>query len=91
MVCLLNATLKTPNFVQSKKQLSPYAVENTRGIAAVRIHVERVIGSIRNKYRITQGPVPITLLNTTYKGNSFLDYILRVSCILINLCDSIVE
>ena len=40
------ATIKIPAFTKGKKQLEPIEVEQTRSIAKVRIHVERVIGNI---------------------------------------------
>ena len=46
------ASLKIPAFTRGKKQLSAYEVEETRMIASVRIHVERVIGLVRRKYQI---------------------------------------
>ena len=59
-----HASAKIPNSTRGKKQLSPYEVANTRKIVSVRIHVEWVIGSIRNKYRLISfnSPVPISLL-----------------------------
>ena len=42
-----HANLSIPAFTKGKNQLDPVDVEKTRGIANVRIHVERVIGSLR--------------------------------------------
>ena len=39
-----SASLKIPAFTKGRSQLSALDVESTRGLAAVRIHVERVIG-----------------------------------------------
>ena len=42
-----------PSFTTGKKQLSAVEVQETRKIANVRIHVERVIGNARQKYFTT--------------------------------------
>ncbi|XP_060871942.1 uncharacterized protein LOC132946120 [Metopolophium dirhodum] len=44
------ATLKTPAFTKGLPQLHPCSVEETRKIASVRIHVERIIGLTRSKF-----------------------------------------
>ncbi|KAK0155521.1 hypothetical protein N1851_002110 [Merluccius polli] len=44
------AHVKIPAFTRGKSQLAPVDLETTRKIAHVRIHVERVIGSVRQKY-----------------------------------------
>lgn len=49
-VGLKQAKLVVPAFTKGKSQLDPVDVEKTRGIASVRIHVERVIGLLRRKY-----------------------------------------
>ena len=53
-------TLTIPPFMENVSQLKPRDVTKTRQIAEARIHVERVIGRIKN-YRILQGIMPITL------------------------------
>ncbi|XP_067226618.1 uncharacterized protein [Chanodichthys erythropterus] len=52
--CIM-AQVKMPAFTRGKSQLAPVDVETTRKIAHVRIHVERVIGSVRQKYCILGG------------------------------------
>ncbi|KAK0153000.1 hypothetical protein N1851_005335 [Merluccius polli] len=49
------AHVKIPAFTCGKSQLAPVDLETTRKIAHVRIHVERVIGSVRQKYTILGG------------------------------------
>ena len=49
-VGLYCATLVLPAFTKGKKQRSGIDVEQTRSIANVRIHVECVIGNLRQKY-----------------------------------------
>ena len=53
-VSLYQAQLAIPAFTRGKNQLDPLDVERTRGIANVRIHVERVIGLLRQKCSILQ-------------------------------------
>lgn len=51
-VGLKQGELVIPAFTKGKAQLDPVDVERSRGIANVRIHVERVIGLLRRKYTI---------------------------------------
>lgn len=55
IVALKRAELAIPALTKGKSQIDPVDVESTRGIANVRIRVERVIGLLRNKYTILQG------------------------------------
>ena len=65
IVALKRAELAIPAFTKGKSQLDPVDVESTRGIANVRIHVERVIGLLRNKYTILQGTLSTDYLITS--------------------------
>ncbi|XP_066265852.1 uncharacterized protein [Branchiostoma lanceolatum] len=49
-VGLKQGQLVIPAFTKGKAQLDPIDVEKSRGIANVRIHVERVIGLLRRKF-----------------------------------------
>lgn len=56
-----------------------------------RIHVERVIGTIRQKYTILHETVPISMLKRKDSEEvPILDKIVTVCCALVNLCPSVV-
>ena len=85
------AEVKIPAFTKGKSQLFAYEVEQTRKIARVRIHVERVIGALRQKYSILHGPLPLDYLITKEdEGFATIDKITIVCCALFNMSDSIV-
>ena len=89
------AELAIPAFTKGKDQLDPVDVEGTRGIANVRIHVERVIGLLRRKYTILSGILPIDFLQCDPKGSQeakipMIDRIITVCAALTNLCNGIV-
>ena len=85
------AQLCLPAFTKGKDQLSATEVEETRTIANVRIHVERVIGLVRQKYTILQGTLPIDyLMKRNGEESPVVDRIARVCCALCNVCDIIV-
>ena len=80
-VGLLCSRLEIPAFSKNKKQLDAISIEQTRNIANVRIHVERVIGNVRKSI------LYLVLLNDEERT---LDKIVYVCCALINICDSVV-
>jgi hypothetical protein len=88
-VGLYCATISIPTFTKGKTQLTSIEVEQTRRIANVRIHVERVIGVIRQKYKILSATQPIEFI-TAREDSTSLDKIVCVCCALINICDSVV-
>ena len=85
---VMQANLHIPAFTKGKPQLSAIEVEETRRITNVRIHVERVIGLVHQKYPILQGTLPIHFL-TKQPGEDIplIDRIIRVCCALVNVCD----
>lgn len=85
------ARLVMPAFTRGKRQLSAWEVEKTRRIANVRIHVERVIGLLRRKYRILSSTVPVELLMIQHGVTApQLDKIVAVCAALCNLSKSVV-
>ncbi|XP_068713323.1 uncharacterized protein [Montipora foliosa] len=94
-VGLKQAKLVIPAFTKGKTQLDPVDVEKTRGIASIRIHVERVIGLLRHKYTILQSTLPTDFLICSESGPPdskvpLIDRIIRVCSALVNLCPPII-
>ena len=90
-VGLYAARLQIPSFTKGKPQLSPLDIETTRSLANVRIHVERVIGTVRQKYTILgHSVIPIHYLMSDGSEHSLLDKIAVVCCALTNCCKSVV-
>ena len=90
-----HAQLAIPAFTRGKEQLNPVDLEGTRGIANVRIHVERVIGLLRRKYTILSEFLPIDFLMCNPNGSQeastpMIDRIINVCSALVNLCPGIV-
>ena len=90
-VGMQQAHLHIPAFTKGKTQLSALEVEQTRAIANVRIHVERVIGNVRQKFSILQGTLPIDMVTKrTGEDCPLIDRIARVCAALCNVCNSVV-
>ena len=90
-LALYCAKVKIPSFTKGKRQLTSLDVEQSRRIAAVRIHVERVIGNVQNKYSLLQSILPLDFLMKNDESNyCTVDKTDCVSCGLVNLCDSVI-
>ena len=90
-VSLTGATLAMPAFTKGRDQLTALEVEQSRAISNVRIHVERVIGTVRQKYTILGGPLPVDfLIRRSSDDVPLIDRLVRVCCCLTNLCTSVV-
>lgn len=86
------AQLQIAAFTCGKSQLAPVDLETTRKIAHVRIHVERVIGSVRQKYCVLGAILPSEfLMCKDSEGYCTIDKIALVCCALVNLCPSVVD
>lgn len=86
----MQAQLHIPAFTKGKNQLSALEVHETRTIANVRIHVERVIGNVRQKYSILQSTLPIQYVMKRDGNCPTIDKIVRVCCALCNVCESVI-
>lgn len=76
-------TLHLPAFTKGRKQLSNKHVICSRKLSKLRIHVERVIGKMR-QFQIMQSTVPVTLI-------SLLDDIVMIIAATVNMKPSIVS
>ena len=66
-------------------------VTETRAIANVRIHVERVIRSVGQKYSLLRNTLPIDyVIKRDGEECPIIDQIVRVCCALCSVCDSVV-
>ena len=87
------AEVKITPFTRGKKQLSKVEVDKSRDLSRVRMHVERVIGMLRQKYTIIQGTIPIRLFmaHTSEEGSeySLIDKVVNVCSALCNCCESV--
>ena len=87
------AKLAIPAFTRGKKQLSLQEVEESKRLSRVRIHVERVIGLLKQKFTVLEGPLPVNLIKHKSDGEyATVDKLVHVCAALTtNLCDSVVQ
>lgn len=80
-----------PAFMNGRSQLSATDVRTSNEIANVRIHVERIIGFLRRKFRILSSTLHLGLLQAPkHELQTRIDNIVVVCCALLNLCPPIV-
>ena len=90
-IALHGASLEIPAFTQGRQQLSQEDAEKSKQLSKVRIHVERVIGLLKNRYTILKGTLNIKLIkhkNDTEIAN--IDKLLTVCSALTNLGEPVV-
>ena len=91
-VMFYHEKLNIPALTKSKSQLDSVKIEKTLNLANVRIHVERAIGVLRQKYSILQS-TDYLMCNTSKDGNEAVPLVsrmIRVCVALVNLCPPIV-
>ncbi len=85
-----------PAFTKGEDQLTPKEVETTRQIASIRIHIERVIGLLKDRFNIlSSGPLPSTIIQSLSdeamgSNRTSIDKIITVCAVLVNLSNGIV-
>jgi hypothetical protein len=85
------AELKIPPFTRCRKQLQQIEVYESRKLASVRIHVERIIGLLRGKYRFLKSTIPISMMMRDEAGTVSQIYkVVAICCALCNCCESAV-
>ena len=94
-LALFGATLAIPAFTRGQNQLSAADVETTRRLANVRIHVERIIGSVRQRFQILSatGVLPKEMVSHHKNDDNdhiILDSVVRVCCSLNNVSEGVV-
>lgn len=87
---MVYAEIKIPPFTKGKKQLEKVEVDWSRELSTVRIHVERVIGLLKQKYTILENVLPLSLIRDKDDIATSIDRLVRVCCSLVNLCPSVV-
>lgn len=85
------AVLNIPTFLRQKVQFSTEEIRRDKQITALRIHIERIIGLIREKYTILSNTVLVNTLARFQNGHSIIDLIVKVCCILVNFNKTIMK
>lgn len=88
-----DASLITPSFVKKGQQLDPKEVEQSRDYARVRIHVERVICVLREKFNICSDTAQMSAVSKQNDlfDNDLYDKIIYICSCLVNICPTVVN
>ena len=90
-VARMLASLKIPAFTCGCEQLSSKDIEETRQLANVHIHIERVVGATHQRYSYLMSCIPIDFVKSRKPGEQLtIDKIIIVCSALNNLCPSVV-
>ena len=79
-----NVKLNIPPFMEGRQQLPPEDIRSGRSIASLRIHVERVIGRIKN-YSILKSTLPISMIRLANQIVSVCAWLTNFQPVLIPL------
>ena len=84
-----SSELFIPAFTKGKKQLIAKEDDTTRRIATVKFHMERLIGKIKNRFRILEGPLPVTFIKSLIDECG--EYLVPTIDKLVTVCVSLVS
>lgn len=90
LVAEKKAVLNIPNFLRKKTQFSLKELDENKQVTQYRIHVERAIGVIREKFSILSAPISVNTMARYQNGLTAVDLIVKVSCILYSLNKKII-
>ncbi len=88
-IAIHGVTLKIPAFTRGKQQLSQEDAEKSKQLSKVRIHVERVIGLLKNRYTILKGTLSL-IKHKNDENVPNIDKLLTVCSALTNLGEPVV-
>lgn len=83
--------INIPTFKKSRNQITATELHKSLQLSSFRIHVERLIGSVKQKYQILHNNLPISTISKYHNGVNVLEQILFVSAALVNLCPEIIK
>ncbi|XP_022536495.2 uncharacterized protein LOC103021414 [Astyanax mexicanus] len=87
---MMFAEVKPPPNVNDSGQLAVRSVEETRRIEHLKIHVEKVMKNVCQKYKILSGPISFNMiLPCAGEEDTFLDKVVTVCCALTNRCPTV--
>lgn len=89
LIALRGARLNIPTFLRKNQQMNPLDLERDKQVTSLRVHVERIIGVLKNKYEYLRGMIEATALQRFENNNNAVDIIVKLCCILVNLNCSI--
>ncbi|XP_032424068.1 uncharacterized protein LOC116723350 [Xiphophorus hellerii] len=90
IVALRGARLIVPVITKGVKQLPHGEITEGKKLLSVRINMDRALGNLMQKYPILRSTFPIKFLLTDQAVKmSTLDKIMRVTCGLCNICNSV--
>ena len=89
-VAIIGANFSTPSIVTRKSQMSFCETKYSRQVPNTRIHIEKIIDSLRMRFNILVGPVNLKFLHPHANNVCFFDQIVRVCFIISNMNQSVV-